>query len=1318
VIRGIQFHRRDHLKIGEPEEGDVVRSVLILLVFCLELVGCKGDEQAAQPGPPAVSISDERAFATADSITFGVTLSASTNTDVSVQYSTSDVTALSGRNFEPIGSGLVVIPAGSSTAQITIKLINDHVRSADKIFRINLQNATGATILKASGFGTILSSTTGPAAYFPVDSQAVSQSTGMIMIPVALRTAAEQEIVLSYRISGSAAVGTDFTLGDGRVTIEKGSRVGGIFIPLSVQQAHKNDRSLVVTLQAADGISLSEPYEHIATIKYDGIVPRISIAGAPTGVSNATDLNITISGNDIISYRYKLVSGVSCAEDGFSQERVATVPITDDISTLSDGPTSLCVVGKDSNNIWMSLSSSAIKSWIKSTAIPAAPSSFTLQSPTSTHSTITSPTFVLTGLTIGNQLNIFSDSCGTPLKTIAITATKMSVTVGPLGTGPHQLYSNQSNSDIGFSACVPAEVTYFVDVTLPSVVSVTAITRDRVLGVGRPLRFSVNFTKAVAVVGVPTVSLNVNNRAANYLSGSGTNILSFEYIPQTGDNAVALDYSSTTALSANSGQITDLAGNDAILTLPSPGAPESLSGSITAVIDTNASDSPSAINDGDYYASTSESPQITWMPVIDLFGSGLDHYEIAIGTAQGTTDVLSWLNVGTNAHYRASGLNLINGRKYYASIRAIDAAGNASAAALGDGWTVDVIPPTLSSVDDGSAYPDGSRTPIITWPNGVDDGSGVKNYIVAVGTAPGLADVVSWTTVDSGNSKFFDGLHLVHGQKYFASVKVVDKALNIGTIMSGDGWTVGCSIGTIYVDSSQSCQAIWPSGKDGDLTIESGTVVEIDPGSVHDYRNLTINAGGILRIKSATAADPWTQIGVAGQLILNGKIDATKGKVSAGTLTSHAVANDGTKAGEPLSCSIQQANGGTGGSANLYSGTGGNQLLGNGGGGASSGRIYACPETAQASKWNSLMAFGADNTLWWYWTGQHYSFPYPSNAGPQADGQPLMYYWDGPNAVPVGESNYRFGSGCYLNVSSGIFRINVSMGDQDMRGFTSTCTIQVPKPCSISGRSGGDATASSPGFGGASVVSGYGQGGVGGARGLHGQALYLKVVGQTSGVGIVDVSGQDGDDGLVGIGGYGTTAGSIYDCSYDTIQINNVSYNYATASVANDWGDTVDIVVRDSNGGETWGRNIGKERDGYSGAYTGRFLIATCDYGCYYTGATLGEMIPSIGWTPPGYAGQSYSCGVYSVHGDTADIQCYAMMGHTAKSCFSGDGADQGGRGGGGSGGSGGSVVIRYVNNWPSNIQLNVSGGRGGVGANAGQAGVVGSTSVQPTSYP
>ena len=126
------------------------------------------------------------------------------------------------------------------------------------------------------------------------------------------------------------------------------------------------------------------------------------------------------------------------------------------------------------------------------------------------------------------------------------------------------------------------------DTTPPTVTSLNSSAPNGTYKVGDVISIQVNFSENVVVAGgTPQLILETGgtDRAINYTSGTGSSTLTFTYIVQAGDTTADLDYLSTSALALNGGTIRDAANNNATLTLPSPGAANSLGNNKTIVID-------------------------------------------------------------------------------------------------------------------------------------------------------------------------------------------------------------------------------------------------------------------------------------------------------------------------------------------------------------------------------------------------------------------------------------------------------------------------------------------------------------------------------------------------------------------------------------------------------------------------------------------------------------------------------------------------------------------------------------------------------------
>ncbi|MBI3145178.1 MAG: DUF4347 domain-containing protein, partial [Pseudogulbenkiania sp.] len=116
------------------------------------------------------------------------------------------------------------------------------------------------------------------------------------------------------------------------------------------------------------------------------------------------------------------------------------------------------------------------------------------------------------------------------------------------------------------------------DTTAPTVSSASSSTANGRYKAGDVIAVTVTFSEAVTVTGTPQLTLETGStdRVVNYASGSGSTTLTFNYTVQAGDSSTDLDYLSTAALALNGGTLQDAAGNNATLTLASPGAANSL----------------------------------------------------------------------------------------------------------------------------------------------------------------------------------------------------------------------------------------------------------------------------------------------------------------------------------------------------------------------------------------------------------------------------------------------------------------------------------------------------------------------------------------------------------------------------------------------------------------------------------------------------------------------------------------------------------------------------------------------------------------------
>lgn len=125
-----------------------------------------------------------------------------------------------------------------------------------------------------------------------------------------------------------------------------------------------------------------------------------------------------------------------------------------------------------------------------------------------------------------------------------------------------------------------------ITATPPNVTSVSSTKEDGSYGIGTAIEITITFSDSVTVAGIPQLELETGtvDRTANYTGGSGSNTLTFLYITQSGDETADLDYQATHSLVLSGGTI-QRGDSNAVLTLPVPGAANSLGANQAIIIE-------------------------------------------------------------------------------------------------------------------------------------------------------------------------------------------------------------------------------------------------------------------------------------------------------------------------------------------------------------------------------------------------------------------------------------------------------------------------------------------------------------------------------------------------------------------------------------------------------------------------------------------------------------------------------------------------------------------------------------------------------------
>jgi hypothetical protein len=209
------------------------------------------------------------------------------------------------------------------------------------------------------------------------------------------------------------------------------------------------------------------------------------------------------------------------------------------------------------------------------------------------------------------------------------------------------------------------------DISAPTVSYVTSPKPNGAYKAGTNIGVQVEFSEVVTVSGTPRLTLETGatDGVATYNSGSGSTSLFFAYTVQAGENSYDLDYVSTAALTLNGGSIEDAAGNDAVLTLPSPGWAGSLGANKAIVIDTSA---PTVtIDQASGQADPTSGSPVDFTVVFSEPVTGFATGDVSLsGTAGATTAEVSEVSPNDGTTYRVAVSGMSGSGTVIASISA------------------------------------------------------------------------------------------------------------------------------------------------------------------------------------------------------------------------------------------------------------------------------------------------------------------------------------------------------------------------------------------------------------------------------------------------------------------------------------------------------------------------------------------------------------------------------------------------------------------------------------------------------------------------
>ncbi|WP_240201610.1 DUF4347 domain-containing protein [Pseudomonas sp. PDNC002] len=404
-------------------------------------------------------------------------------------------------------------------------------------------------------------------------------------------------------------------------------------------------------------------------------------------------------------------------------------------------------------------------------------------------------------------------------------------TPGYHGGASLQIVSNdQGASGTGGAKSDSDVILITIEQPNPRIVGVSAGNPDGSYKVGDQILVLVQFDQSVFVNlngGVPSLLLETGlvDRNAIYVSGSGTNTLTFLYTVQAGDVSADLDFQSTTALQLNGSALANAASDPAILTLPAVGSADSLGGRSDIVIDGVAPTvtSVGVPSNGSYVAGQNLDFTVNFSENVVVDTSG-GTPRIAVTLDSGGTVFAQYLSgsgtsalvfrlVVANGHLDTNGIGL--GSSIQANGGTLrDGVGNAingqlNSVASTSGVLVDAVAPTVSSVNVpvGVPYNAGDTLTFVVNASEAVVVNGVPRLALDIGGTTVFADYVA----GSGSSTLVFQYTIQAGDNDADGISVTGLSANGATLRDAAGNGMDLTLNNVGSTSSVIVDTVAPT---------------------------------------------------------------------------------------------------------------------------------------------------------------------------------------------------------------------------------------------------------------------------------------------------------------------------------------------------------------------------------------------------------------------------------------------------------------------------------------------------------------------------
>jgi len=210
---------------------------------------------------------------------FTVSLSNASDSTVTVNAATANVTAAAGSDYTAVAATPVTFDPGETSQQFTVDVSGDTTFEATETFFVNLAGESGATVDDNQGLGTITNDDAQPE--ISIDDVTLNEGdagTTAFVFTVSLSNASDAAITVDAATADDSAIaGSDYTaVATTTLTFDPGETSQQFTVNVSGDTTFESDETFFVDLSAPSGATIEDD-QGLGTIADDDGQPSISI---------------------------------------------------------------------------------------------------------------------------------------------------------------------------------------------------------------------------------------------------------------------------------------------------------------------------------------------------------------------------------------------------------------------------------------------------------------------------------------------------------------------------------------------------------------------------------------------------------------------------------------------------------------------------------------------------------------------------------------------------------------------------------------------------------------------------------------------------------------------------------------------------------------------------------------------------------------------------------------------------------------------------------------------------------------------------------